>query len=517
MVQEVPQCLVQLLADYTSQAVDASRDVSDEFEEEVSDLANRAKRIRSILQLIRDCANERRSHLPPEGVAATMTTTTTGMKTTWTPAMIALQGLGQMAAELTGVPAVGPMVTNAGSPHYGLLPCGKPTSLAEASLALFSHNTKVVFRRSEKHGRDSDAVGSGTSRTEFHRGAFSRLAADQRKRRLALYTARSALFPREVFSPPSVMRGGEGSLTPFVPPAVREFAELNMEAECEMLAAFCRVDTKAQLLRELPTLRATVEDLWNSLRAEGVALETQGDRQEPQQERMLMPPWFEFPYTEEGVVQVVVRRSLVVDITWDAARGSHWRVLSLRWILCAQTLPELLLRGSLATGAGSGNSSRGEAAFGGAGNALRVLPAHQEASLRYLSSCFELGLEKGCMGALRLVNAVAMEVVETQCKILRETFFIGPLEASFVVDVRPGTHVALTLLSPSVAGAAPSGPLHMKYKLSMGTIVMEKRRGTDTQTMLQSDLYVDALSGRDGLLSAAVVDVERHLWQFVSA
>lgn len=487
---EVPQCLLQLLEDYTSQALDAARDISDEFEGEMVDLLKRATRIRAVLKVIRDCESECRL----EGSSATRRSASEDFCRTLTRA--ALLGLGKMSEELTGVPVVVSVAAHVDTPSYGLRPLGRPTSLAEAALELFAQNTKVVFRRTGKRPRDGGTHEGGAQQIAPPGSVFSRLAAEQKKGRLALYSARTALFSRAISSPALAGKDGRQLTSVFVPPAVRDFAALNVEAECEMLAAFYCVDTKAQLLRELPTLQNAVEQFRESLRAAGVVFDCSN-----RADRGGQLPWFDFPFTAHGVVQMVVRRSLVINITWDPLQGGRWRVLSLHWLLRVQTLPDiLLLRPSIAGASGGGG-------------ALRAHPAHYEATVRYLSNCFETGLESGCMGALRLVNSVVMEAVETQCRALRETFFVGPLESSFVLDARPGTHIACTLLPPATGtGPAQGGTLHVKYTLCMGTVVVEIRRGTDTRTTRQFDFYAGALGDADP--SVVVVDVERLLWQF---
>ncbi|KAF5222977.1 hypothetical protein ECC02_004065 [Trypanosoma cruzi] len=503
MTLAVPQCLLRLLEDYTLQALDAAHDVSDEFEEELTDLTSRAIRIQAVLQLIRECEKSRHATSSLASSKAIMRNTPEAFT------QFALQALGQMSSELTGIPATGARKPQFNAPSFGLLPIGRPVSLSEAALELFAHNTKVVFRRVEKRGRDGDAVEGEHRQESLKKSVFSRLAAEQRKRRLVLYTARTALFPRAApFSSLSV-EDVEENLPPFVPPAVREFAALNMEAECEMLTAFYRVDAKVQLLRELPGLGSLVRQLRESLRAAGVLLQCASDSMNEAGEQ----PWFEFPSVSEGVIRIVVRQSLVLDVTWESARGGQWRLLALHWLLRVQTLPEILQVKTFSVHTCENEVAKGPFLYGGS---LRVQPAHHEAMLRYLSSCLETGLESGCMGALRVVNAVAMEVIEAQCKVLREKFFVGPLESNFMLDVRPGTHVAMTVQLPSTMGSVHGGALHVKYNLCMGTIVVERRRGTDTRTMQQTDFYTDSLA-RLKPSPVVVVDMESLLWQFAFA
>ncbi|RNF24282.1 uncharacterized protein Tco025E_02571 [Trypanosoma conorhini] len=505
MTQAVPQCLLQLLEDYTLQALDAAQDVSDEFEEELTELTSRAERIQAVLQLLRDFERSRPTPASPAASEAILRSSPKALT------QFALQALGQMSRDLTGVPDARAAAQELTAPSFGLQPIGRPVSLAEAALDLFARNTKVVSRRVEKRRRDADTAG-GESRQEaaLKRSVFSHLAEEQRERRLALYTARTALFPRATPLPTLSIKGGEDMLPPFVAPAVREFAALNVEAECRMLSAFYRVDAKAQLLRELPGLRSSIRHLQESLHAAGVLLQCRCDGMHEGGTQ----PWLEFPFVGEGVIRILVRQSLLLDVTWDSVRGGgQWRVLSLHWLLRAQTLPEILQRQTSAPCVCDGEVDKQPLSYGGA---LRVQPAHSEATVRYLTNCLETGLESGCLGALRVVNAVVMEVVETQCKALRERFFVGPLESSFMLDVRPGTHVALKLELPPTMGSEQGGALHVKYKLCLGTIVVERRRGTDTRMTHQSDLYADSLV-RLKPSPAVVVDVESFVWQLATA
>ncbi|RNF05080.1 hypothetical protein TraAM80_04726 [Trypanosoma rangeli] len=503
MAQAVPQCLLQLLEDYTLQALDAAQDVSDEFEEELVELTSRAQRIETVLQLAREC--ERSRSVPVSPVASeTIFRNSSAALTQFT-----LQALGQMSQELTGVPDIRAATPDVKLPPFGLHPICRPVSLAEAALELFARNTRVVSRRVGKRERDADAARREPQQEVAVKGSvFSSLAEKQREGRLALYTARTALFPRTVPLPTLSIKGGEETLPSFVPPAVRDFAALNVEAECEMLSAFYRVDAKAQLLRELPTLRSSIKHLQDSLHAAGVSLHCQCDEMHEGGTQ----PWLEFPSVSEGVIRISVRQSLLLDVTFDSVQGGQWRVLSLHWLLRAQTLPAILQKQTSSLCVCSGEDDMQLLSHGGA---LRVQPAHNEATVRYLTNCLETGLESGCMGALRVVNAVVMEVVQAQCKALREKFFVGPLVSSFMLDVRPGTHVAFKLELPPTMGSAQGGALHVKYKLYMGTIVVERRQGTDARMTQQSDLYADSLV-RLKPFPVVVVDVESLVWQLVS-
>ncbi|KAG8344326.1 hypothetical protein ERJ75_001645300 [Trypanosoma vivax] len=511
MVLEAPANLLQLLADYTSQALDAIQGVSDEFEEDVDELRQRTRRISGILKLIRECEHERTFSRQTRTAAAPLVTPC--------PARIALQGLAQMVLELTGVQpersfygAQNEEETTRHGFKYGLLRIGKPVSLAEASLEVLGLNTRVSLRRTAKHSRDTGSC----DQSACHSTIFSSIAATQRKRRFALYTARTALLPKAFLPPKPTEKVGEMQQIPFISPAILDFAALNVEAECAMLASFCMVDTKAQLMREWPSLKATVVQLQESLLAEGVTYNVVGRAAAEGQTGST--PWFEFPFVERGVIRVIVRRSLALDLTWDSLHGGRWRVLAFHWLMRAQPAPSLLQP-----------ESPGHSQEDARSRPLRVQPAYDGATMRYLTRCFEAGLESGCMGALRVVNAVAMEVIEAQCKTLREAFFVGPLETSFSMDVRPGTHVSITLSLPqsslftgahsscsgSRAGGASGSPIYLKYKLCMGTVVVERRCGTDTQSTVQSDFYVDALQDGRGE-ETTVVNVEHQLWNVVS-
>lgn len=509
----IPNNLLQVLADYTSQALGAAHDISDEFEEDINELDCQAKRICVILRIIRESAHRQSS---AEGGNATL-----GGCESPKPIEVALRGLGHLIHEFTGLPDIGsaPMGREGQRRELTVQPLGKPVSLAEAALELFGHNTKIIFRRKDKRPRDAAIV---EGKTERRGTVYSRLATSQRKRRFALYTARVALFPEAFHTPTLSQEGCQGEMRPFVSPAVREFADLNVEAEREMFGSFYRLDTKAELLREWPSLFSTVEHLQGLLRAEGVRFIPSEAMKRENLEGQLR--WFEFPFTDNGVVRMIVKHVLAVDFTWELLQSGRWRVLGLHWLLKTRPPPAFLL--PLGSGGCEDTSNLWkEKASSLRATTLRVEPAYYEAALRFLTNCFETGLEGGAVGALRLADAVTMEVIETQCRELKENFFVGPLEPSFVLDVRPGTHVSLALNWPHNSSfystTAPlneegGGPLYLKYKLRNGTVVFEKRRGTDTQAAVQSDFYTDCLTIDDGQ-SVVVVDIERQLWQFICA
>nr|CCD15857.1 unnamed protein product [Trypanosoma congolense IL3000] len=508
-----PNNLLEVLADYTTQALDAVQGISDEFEDDINELRSRGDRIRTVLKVIHDCRseslpshNQQRERGRPIGGAPLK------------PIDVAIRGLSQLASDLTGLPDVSAPPANpepAGRSTFrvgALQPLGRPVSLAEATLELFGHNTKIVYRRKEKRPRQPDSADEGTPGT-----VYSKLSAMQRKRRFAVYTGRVALFPK-VFQIPVALKDGDKRITwPFIPPAVREYAGLNVEAECEMLAEFYKLDTKVHLLREWPSLNSTVKHMRELLRAEGVQLSLVGNEQHGKE-----VPWFEFPSTENGVIRMIVKGALWVDLTWDIPSGERWRVLGLRWLLRCRPAPALVLPPAPDSRQRSAGGCKQWFSALTDGTPLRVEPAYHDMMLRYLSGCFEMGLESGAVGVLRLVDAVTMEAIEMQCQQLRESFFVGPLEPMFAVDVRPGTHVALTLTLPpdSLRTSATvlttdnsAMPIYLKYKIAAGTIVVEKRRGTDTRTTLCHDFYSESVAEEDGR-TVAVVDVERQLWHF---
>ncbi|KAG5494808.1 hypothetical protein JIQ42_02423 [Leishmania sp. Namibia] len=428
-------------------------------------------------------------------------------------------------------------------------PLLNPVPLAEGTLSAFSRNVNIVFRRrpnvvgtpaTSKRPRDEagDSAASSLASTAAAPNLFNYwelLAAQQRKRRFALYTARSALLPRvnAVCAPL------------YVSPAVRELARLNMEAEHLMLKRAWCVHTKAHLLRELPSVARDVATRRVALR------EVLQSFAESQQDAFLTDVVYtDFVCTEGGIVRVCVQHALFVDLTYDVRRR-QWALIALHWNLFTTSAGASLMGsqtalavphaeipsatpGASATAAGSPSTTHGTVNSASPSpdvpnitSLVQVAPQDREALHTFLHVAFaQEGLSGGLHAANRLVCAVVMDTFATQLEILQQCFFTGSGLGRLVeVEVRPGTLISFHLSLPALF--VPSAPVvHGKMTVAGGTVMLECVRGTDLSTrrvilpLGTSSLVTPAAVGVSAAgreLSVVVVDMEALLWQSACA
>lgn len=396
-----------------------------------------------------------------------------------------------------------------------------PVPLPEGALSAFSRNVSVVFR---KRPASSATPGAGTPSTTPSKrpreaatgaappssstaaeaaNAWAALGAQQRKRRFALYTARTALLPRV-----------DGVCAPlYVSPAVHELAQLNAEAERAMLVRAWCVHTKAHLLRELPSVARDVEAHQLALRE---ALQSLPDSR---RESLLADvSYIAVMHGDAGVVRVRVQNALVLDLTYDLRRR-QWSLLALHWLLCTSSAAASLVATSLTSLGGSAAPSHD-------GNSpVHVVPQDREALHGFLQRAFvQGGLSEGLQAAGRLVCAVVMDTFATQMLALQQSFFTGAgLGRLLELEVRPGTFVSFRLAVPSLfTSAAPTA--HVRARVAGGTVLLECVWGTDLATRhvtlpLGTAALVPASGeARDGAAAPrVVVDAEAFLWQCVAS
>ncbi|KAG5496313.1 hypothetical protein JKF63_02615 [Porcisia hertigi] len=429
-----------------------------------------------------------------------------------------------------------------------------PVSLADGTLSAFSRNVGIVFRR-----RSSAAGTAATGkrlRDEAHESVASSfaftavapnqpnywhaLAAQQRKRRFAIYSARSALLPRvnAVCAPL------------YVSPAVQELARLNSEAERVMLKRAWCVHTKAHLLRELPWVARDVSAYRAALR------EVLQSFTEAQQADFLADVVYtEFVCAESGVVRVCLQHALFLDLSYDVRRR-QWTLIALHWnlfttsagasLMTAQAAalavpyvhsatvpppaPATSALGPLVTQCspqGTRDPASPPVDASAPASLVRIVPHDREALHNFLQRAFaQDGLSGGLQAANRLLCAVVMDTFATQLQALQECFFTGGgLGRHIDADVRPGTLISFHLSLPRLfVSLAPTA--HVKMTVTGGTVVLECVRGTDLSTrrvtlpLSTSSLATLAATCENTAtrkLSVTVVDMEALLWQCVCA
>ncbi|CAG9580388.1 conserved hypothetical protein [Leishmania major strain Friedlin] len=428
-----------------------------------------------------------------------------------------------------------------------------PVPLAEGALSAFSRNVNIVFRRRPTAGgtpatgkRPRDEAGdsaasswASTAVAPDTHNYWGLLAAQQRRRRFALYTARAALLPRV-----------NAMCAPlYVSPAVQELAQLNSEAERLMLKRAWCVHTKAHLLRELPWAARDVAAYRVALR------EALQSFTESQQDAFLIDVVYaQFVCAEGGVVRVCVQHALFLDLTYDV-RLRQWTLVALHWnifttsagasLLTSQSVLAVphaqtpstppaapataarapLIAHSSAHGTVDSASPLPEAST--PASFVRVVPQDREALHRFLRLAFEQeGLSGGLHAANRLVCAVVMDTFAIQLQSLQQSFFTGGGLGRLVeMEVRPGTLISFHLSLPELF--VPSAPVaHVKMTVAGGTVMLECVRGTDLSTRrVTLPLGTSSLvaSGAVGVNTATwkssmtVVDMEALLWQCVCA
>ncbi|KAK7201960.1 hypothetical protein NESM_000263900 [Novymonas esmeraldas] len=426
-----------------------------------------------------------------------------------------------------------------------------PVSLADGALSVLSRNMDIVFRRRPptsgatapdlKRPRDEapqaappsssvppltplppSASASGTVATTATAAAgaahhWGRLAAQQRRDRFALYTARVALLPRiDVVCAPF-----------YISPAVRQLAQLNSTAECAMLLRAWCVHTKAHLLREAPAVAGDVEAYRVALAA---ALQSfSAARQAAFLADMV---YLEFVCADSGVVRVCVQHTLFLDLTYDVPRR-HWRAIALHWNLLTTSAGASLLSTRsaqpLVAATASLSTDRAASAAPLAGAAApslaRVMPMDPDALHGFVQRALEKdGLSGGLRAANRAVCATVMDALATQLQSLQRSFFSGgALGRLAEVEVRPGTFISCRLaISALFMTAAPV--LHVKVAVLGGTVVVECVRGTEVSSRVVTlPLAASSLVPMSTAMASAVspmapvVDMEAVLWRCVGA
>ncbi|KAG5470657.1 hypothetical protein LSCM1_01903 [Leishmania martiniquensis] len=431
----------------------------------------------------------------------------------------------------------------------GIQPLLNLVPLAEGVLSAFSRNVDIVFRRRRaavgtratgKRPRgeaDDSAASSSASRAvaPYLSNYWELLAAQQRRRRFALYTTRSALLPRvnAVCAPL------------YVSPAVRELAQLNLEAERLMLQRAWCVHTKAHLLREVPWVARDVASRRAALREE-----LQGFTESQQDAFLIDVLYADFLCAEGGIVRVCVQHALFVDLTYDVRRR-NWVLIALHWNLFTTSAGASLVAsqtalaapyvetpsvppGTTATAAlpplaahGTSDSPSPSSDVLDMTSLVRVLPHDREALHSFLQLAFaQEGLSGGLHAANRLVCAVVMDTLATQLQSLQKCFFTGSGLGGLVeVEVRAGTLISFHLSLPQLF--VPSAPVvHGKITVVGGTVMLECVRGTDLSTrrvtlpLGTSSLVASAAASASAAArksAVVVVDMEALLWQCARA
>ncbi|CAM43069.2 conserved hypothetical protein [Leishmania braziliensis MHOM/BR/75/M2904] len=425
--------------------------------------------------------------------------------------------------------------------------------LAEGVLHAFSHNVNIVYRRrpnaaatsaAGKRPRDeaSDSAASfsvSTAVAPDPLNYWNLLATQQRKRRFALYTSRSALLPRvnAVCAPL------------YVSPAVQELAQLNSEAERFMLRRAWCVHTKAHLLREVPWVARDVAAYRVALR------EALQSFTESQQDAFLSGVvYVEFVCAEDGIVRVCVQHGLFLDLTYDVRRR-QWVLIELHWNLFTTSAGASLVTSKTAlavphaqappvppaaptTAALAPSIAHGSVHVPAESTSplsdastpasfVQVVPHDREALRNFLKVAFaQDGLSGGLHAANRLVCAVVLDTFATQLRSLQESFFTGGgLGTLLEAEVRPGTQISLHISLPELfVSSAPVA--HVKMTMVGGTVLLECVRGTDLSTrqvtlpLSTSSLVVSASPGTSTAARGPLmpmVDMEAFLWKCVCA
>lgn len=590
----LPAALMQLMMDYANQTVeelhtlfgggantnhssstnDTTVEEGEEEEdpatlEEIAALTERAQRIIRVMRLVQRAvasAAARSAQLSQSYGADSETGGNARQLRTMTASRpdcgncvtsLALRGLDRLVGALTGStpslpsaspPSTSPTAVTGAVAVTEVRRIARPVSLPEAALEVLAMNTKVVFRRStvssaasaagaaaggdvrkvEKRPRGSgittttalaevsSSSSSGVTGTEYEA-----LSLEQRKARFALYAARTALLPRV-----------DAAVPPYVSPAVRTFAELNVAVEGRLLQRTWCVGTKARLLQELPKLYDAVQ----RYREDVQPFLVEGTRSlSPSRWAPHVGSFFDFLSYNDGVVRVAVQRGLLLDVTYDVVKR-RWVLLQMQWALwtrCATTSSDLLLFAQPFTaekpeattttitttadavpdgGESSPSTSCSSDGANAEGALRRVVPNHQDAMVRFLQKRFdEDGFDGGCIAANRLLCTVVIDAVAHQLKSLKEDFFVGPLRPLFDVEVRAGTHVACRFQQPhrdppvsvssvvssteptahssSRASHSAGAVLHAKFSITGGTVVLERAWSTDA-SVLQHDLLL---------------------------
>lgn len=398
--------------------------------------------------------------------------------------------------------------------HAAVRPMARSISLAEGAWAAYGKNVGVVFRRRaeggsgaarEKRQREEGTVVAGASSPALH--ICASLSQVQRKERFRVYTLRSALLPRV-----------DAVCAPlFISPAIQELARLNSAAESAMAERAWRVSTRAQLLREFPSV---VEDVVTHRRG---LHEIVRDIPDAHRDALLLEKsYFCFSSTDEGVLRVSIQHGLILDLTYNN-RQRRWCLLALHWniwttesaaALCSSSAVAEIDRDRLSSIPGEERDWLS--------CHTRVDPGQQSAMLGFL--CKELetgGLSGGLRAANRLLCTVVMDLLAAQLRSLQTTFFVDALQAAAAVEVRAGTFISCRL-TPSLLIGRP-GPIdaaavHLKISIGGGTVLLERMEGTDLLTRRVTALLSHSTCPiGSSPLCCLVVDMESWLWSSITA
>ncbi|CCW67721.1 unnamed protein product [Phytomonas sp. Hart1] len=455
-------------------------------------------------------------------------------------------------------------ITCTGESSSMIQPIARSRGLMEASTELYSTNVRMMFRKmsksatklkihspsastthsidglertleGQKRPRSSDDGKepelSSTTIGNALSSVFDEISSSQREQRLSLYAGRVPLLPKlDTFA---MGIASNSSSFIYLSPAIRRYAALNLSAERQMLQRVWRVTCKAQVLLQLPRLHQAEEAYHEQLRN---LSSRQGDSSGKALRDLAQHRYFRFVHVNEGVIRVDVQHGLLIDFTYNCA-GGQWVVLKLHWNIWVPTA-SLWFSSSFSPNT-TEDSARKRLPFktpagifdGGAhvaDSGIRVvLPQRQDVMLRFIQKNFTNGgLEGGLLAANHLLCTVVMDTLAKQAKQLQEHFFVSLLKACFIVDIRPGSHLAVQLRLPiadhqtqSDGGNASAVFVNLhKFYLTAGTVLVESTltsRRTAVHEGLNTQLLLSNASLVDG--NRLLVNLEQWLWEGVFA
>lgn len=196
------------------------------------------------------------------------------------------------------------------------------------------------------------------------------------------------------------------------------YATLQCQAASRLALRFAVVDTKLQLLEDaLPRLQERL----GRTRAK-VLQRCNGNPMHARSEI----PWIRFEAAHQGVVRIVVRDAVQVDLTLGA--GRTWAVQQVQWSMAMMAL--------------FGDDEEKETAVGGP--VLAQLGKFQLPVQSMMQELFaKQGFESGCVGLLQAVSGLWCDIAYEQCRTLVDSLPSSPV-MQLSVERQTGSFFAVT-------------------------------------------------------------------------
>jgi hypothetical protein len=293
------------------------------------------------------------------------------------------------------------------------------------------------------------AFRKGVKRAPIEAGpsVFSKLRYEQKAERQRLYTAQLSCNDHE--------ETADG-----VSSASSTWARLRMNCQDRFAEAFSHTDTKLALCIAMERVHEAVGSMKRAVQKLVAAKK--------------LREWIEFKSFQRGVVRVVFRKALRVDVVLDATK---------RWCLFAFDLQMRI------------PALSHEHALGAEQNQLAISLAQEKSAAAMVERAFAKGFDEGCKAALNLVACVWMDAAVEQLRVL---------SSENVTTETSWPYINVTMRA--LDGRFATTTLMVEH----GTVVHTTTLGTDQGTRRVSDA-LDEQQRSDG--DVLVVDAIGLLWR----